>query len=160
VGREATTNRLEVNGTASKATAGDWLANSDRRIKKDIRDIAGAQEKVLQLRPVQFRYTDEWLEKNPCIDDRDYYNYIAQEYAEVFPYAVKGSGEYLSNDPDEILQLDGHDAQMVTIKAVQELIMENRALRSELDEMKRLLGELAAKANGNGVQASAVTEVE
>ena len=29
-------NTLSVNGTASKSTAGDWLANSDARLKKDI----------------------------------------------------------------------------------------------------------------------------
>jgi hypothetical protein len=35
VGRLPTANALEVQGNASKSTAGDWLANSDRRIKQD-----------------------------------------------------------------------------------------------------------------------------
>ena len=42
IGRTPATNALEVNGTASKTAAGDWLAHSDRRIKTDIRDIEGS----------------------------------------------------------------------------------------------------------------------
>jgi hypothetical protein len=34
IGMTASTNLLEVNGTASKTAAGDWLANSDARLKK------------------------------------------------------------------------------------------------------------------------------
>ena len=32
-------NTFEVGGTASKAAAGDWLANSDKRLKKNIQSI-------------------------------------------------------------------------------------------------------------------------
>ena len=42
IGRTATTNILEVEGNASKTPATAWLANSDRRIKKDIRPVSGA----------------------------------------------------------------------------------------------------------------------
>ena len=143
INRTPTSNRLEVGGNASKNVAGDWLANSDRRIKTDIRDIENPMETVLKLRPVIFRYTDEWLERNPSIEDRYYYNFIAQEYAEIFPGSVKGSGEYLEDDDEEILQIDTYNAQIVTIKAVQELIgivkelkEENAALRAEIHDIR------------------------
>ncbi|MCF8235786.1 MAG: tail fiber domain-containing protein [Bacteroidales bacterium] len=115
---------MEVNGTASKTTAGDWAANSDRRIKTDIVNIDGALETIMQLRPVKFKYTDEWMERNPGIESKYYYNFIAQEYREVFPESVKGSGEYIEGDQDEVLQIDTYHAQVVAIKAIQEQQLE------------------------------------
>ncbi|MEE4198404.1 MAG: tail fiber domain-containing protein, partial [Bacteroidales bacterium] len=139
IGRASTGNLLEVNGTASKSTAGDWLANSDKRIKKDIQDIDNAYEILLQLHPVKFKYTDQWLKRNKHIENKEYYNFIAQEYQEVFPESVKGSGEYLEGDEKEILQLDSYNAQIVTIKAVQELILENKELRKRIEKLEEKL---------------------
>jgi len=42
-------NNLEVEGTASKTSAGSWAANSDARIKRDIRTITGGLELIKQL---------------------------------------------------------------------------------------------------------------
>lgn len=129
-------NRLEVNGNASKTTAGDWGANSDRRIKTDIRDIDNSLELIRRLRPVKFKYTEEWKRRYPTIQDQYYYNFIAQEFREVFPEAVKGSGEYLEGDPVEILQVDTYNAQVVTIKAVQELLVRIEKLEAENNKLK------------------------
>ncbi|MEX0877780.1 MAG: tail fiber domain-containing protein, partial [Candidatus Spechtbacterales bacterium] len=129
IGRMSSTNKLEVEGAASKATAGDWLSNSDKRIKTDISSAEGL-EFLTQLNPVKFRYTDEYLTLHPEIENRVYYNFIAQEFAEVFPDAVQGSGEYLP-DGSEILQLDPYNASIVTIKAIQELDIKIEELRSE-----------------------------
>ena len=135
IGRNPATNDLEVNGTASKSAAGDWLANSDFRIKTDISDIEDAIGTVKKLHPIKFKYTDEWLEKNPSIEDKTYYNFIAQEYQKVFPKSVQGSGEYLDGDKDEILQLDSYNAQIVTIKAVQELIQKNEEQEKMINQL-------------------------
>lgn len=149
IGRTSTANKLEVEGTASKTTAGDWAANSDRRIKTDIQSVDHALETISKLRPVTFKYTEEYKQDRPSIEDKYYYNFIAQEYMEVFPTAVKGSGEYLDEDEeDEILQLDGHNAQIVAIKAIQELKAENDELKAENDarqiEIEDLKGRLAS----------------
>ncbi|OFX43010.1 MAG: hypothetical protein A2046_08790 [Bacteroidetes bacterium GWA2_30_7] len=136
VNRTPTTNDLEVGGNASKATSGNWLANSDRRIKTDIHDISNSFETILKLRPVIFKYTDEWKKRNPSIKNQYYYNFIAQEYQTVFPESVKGSGEYLEGDSKEILQIDTYNAQIVTIKAVQDLIKENKQLKLDVQEIK------------------------
>lgn len=136
VGRNPEVNNLEVEGNASKSSAGDWLANSDKRIKTDIQDLENSFEILLKLRPVKFKYTEEWKEKHPTIEDKYYYNFIAQEYQQVFPESVQGSGEYIEGDEDEILQIDTYNAQILTIKAVQELIIENKEVRIELLKLK------------------------
>jgi hypothetical protein len=135
IGRDPIANDLEVDGTASKTTAGNWLANSDRRIKTDVEDIEESFATLMRLHPVRFRYTDEWRRRNPSIEDRYYYNFIAQEYAAVFPDAVKKSGDRLGDAGDELLQMDSYDAQIVTIKAVQDLIRENVSLRRSIDDL-------------------------
>jgi hypothetical protein len=142
IGRNPTANALEVEGTASKSSAGEWVINSDRRIKTDIQDIENSFETILKLRPIKYKYTAEWKAKHPSIVDKYYYNYIAQEFQEVFPESVKGSGEYLEGDSKEILQLDGHNAQIVTIKAVQELIKENQELKERIEKLEKVVNTL------------------
>jgi hypothetical protein len=145
IGRNATTNDLEVEGTASKTSAGDWLASSDSRIKTNIREIDNAIEIVEKLHPVKFNYTQEYIKNHKGIKNRDYYNFIAQEYKEVFPESVKGSGEYLENDEQEILQLDSYNAQIVTIKAVQDIIKENKELKDRVEKLEQIVSSLLEK---------------
>jgi len=141
IGMVAADNALEVDGNASKSTAGSWIANSDRRIKTDILDIDNSFDIIKQLRPVKFRYTDWYSERHNNIKNKFYYNFIAQEYQEVFPESVKGSGEYLESG-EEILQMDSYNAQIVTIKAVQELIKENEVLKQDNQNLQQEINEL------------------
>lgn len=142
IGRKSTANMLEVQGAASKDVAGDWLANSDKRIKTDISDIDDAFSIILKLRPVKFKYTDSWIKKHPSIENKYYYNFIAQEFQQVFPESVKGSGEYLEGDSQEILQIDSYNAQIVSIKAIQELILENQQQKAEIELLKKKVDEI------------------
>jgi hypothetical protein len=139
IGRQATTNALEVEGNASKTTAGSWLSNSDRRIKKDVREIEGALKKIQQIRLVEFEYTTDYRKAHPGIPARRYPNVIAQEYAKVFPDWVQSSGERLPGDGEEILQVDTYPINIYTAAAVQELAKENAELRKRLERLERLL---------------------
>jgi len=147
IGRTAATNRFEVEGEASKATAGGWLANSDGAIKTDVRTVTGALDKLARVRPVAFRYTPEYLRQHPDIEDKVYYNVIAQEFAQVFPESVKSSGETLNGK--EILQVDTHPATITSIAAVQELrelvLARDRdlaRLRSQNEKLEARLSEI------------------
>ncbi len=120
VGRTAAANALEVQGNASKTTAGDWLANSDRRIKTDIESISDALSTLDRVRLTSFRYTPEYRSAHPEIEDRRYLNVIAQEFATVFPEHVKSSGESLP-DGSEILQVDAYPLTIYSAAAIQEL---------------------------------------
>jgi hypothetical protein len=139
--RAPATNALEVGGNASKSTAGNWLANSDRRIKTDIEPITGALETLARVRLVDFRYTPSYLAAHPDIQDRYYPNVIAQEFAGVFPDDVKSSGETLP-DGSPILQVDTYPLTIYTAAAVQELQRENEALKKQLADQELRLRKL------------------
>jgi len=141
IGLTPATNALEVNGSASKSTAGSWLANSDRRIKADIKSISGALETLDKVRLVDFRYTGDYLAAHPGIGDRRYPNVIAQEFAQVFPDDVKGSGETLP-DGSEILQVDTYPLTIYSAAAVQELHRENQLQQLENQQLRGKIADL------------------
>jgi Chaperone of endosialidase len=154
IGRPPAANKLEIEGDASKTTAGSWLANSDARIKKDIQPVSGALAKLAQVRLVSFSYTDDYREHHASVEDRRYLNVVAQEFREVFPEHVKSSGEKLP-DGTEILQVDTYPLTIYSAAAIQELNQElkrrdaeNAELKRELGELKQLVGTLAGKLNG------------
>lgn len=147
IGREPLVNKLEVEGDASKTTAGSWLANSDARIKQDLQPVTGALEKLDRVNLVSFRYTDDYRAQHPGVEDRRYLNVVAQEFREVFPEHVKSSGEKLP-DGSEILQVDTYPLTIYTAAAVQELKreleqtrMENARLQARLDKFEQLISQ-------------------
>ena len=73
---------------------------------------------------------------------------IAQEFAEIFPQAVTGSGERLA-DGSEILQVDTYPAMIHALAAIQELhakmkgvAEENAALRTKLATITKRLSKI------------------
>ncbi len=137
VGRSPAANRLEVEGNASKTTSGSWLANSDARIKTDVKSVAGALDTLEKVRLVNFRYTDEYLRDHPTIEDRRYLNVLAQEFAEIFPDHVKPGGDTLPNG-EAVLQVDTYPLTIYSAAAIQEL-------HAQLREKDAQLADLAAR---------------
>jgi hypothetical protein len=137
VGRVPETNALELEGDASKTTAGSWLSNADKSIKTDIQDIVNARDAVMKLRPVKFRYSTLWRQKHPGVSDRYFYSYIAQEYREVFPESVVEGNDNTGRESSTTLLIDTHDAHIFTTKAVQELILENRELKEHIQNQQQ-----------------------
>lgn len=143
IGRSPVTNRLEVDGQASKSIAGNWLANSDRRIKTQVSPISGALDLIDRLNPVTFHYTEEHLARHPEIDDIAYYNVIAQEFREVFPEAVTAGGDRLP-DGSPVLQVDTYPALITSLAAVQELHEGLREKDREIEELEKRLERIEA----------------
>ncbi len=141
IGRTPTANRLEVSGNASKDTAGDWLANSDARIKADVKTVRGALDKLDQVRLVSFRYSDEYRTSHPGVEDRRYMHVVAQEFAEVFPEYVKRSGEKLA-DGEDILQVDSYPLTIYAAAAVKELHSQLKEKDAKIAELKGRLAKL------------------
>jgi hypothetical protein len=89
IGMTPSTNLLEVNGTASKTAAGDWLANSDARLKKDIKqmDSKAVLDKMLALKGITYYWNDTVTgSKRPT---QLQYGFTAQNIQEVFPILVE-----------------------------------------------------------------------
>jgi hypothetical protein len=102
---------------------------SSRRYKEDIRDMADASRRLLQLRPVTFRYTQAY-------DDganRIQFGLIAEEVAEVFPELVvqnaDGRPETVHYETLNVLLLNELQKQQQRIEALEERVRELAARR-------------------------------
>lgn len=144
IGRIPITYSLEVEGSASKSIPGLWLANSDARIKTDVRTISNALETLDAVRLVDYCYTDWYLSQHPKIKDHRYMSVIAQEFAEVFPDYVKPGGEELPGG-DAILQVDTYPLTVYSAAAAQELHTRIIQLDAEHADLKRMTDSLEAR---------------
>lgn len=130
IGTKSPSERLSVNGNASKSTAGSWVANSDARLKKNITNLDPEQtlEKLLQLDGVTY----EWNDDKTGIDRPKgiQYGFIAQNIKEVFPSMV-------SEDEMGYLQTAYGSYDAMLIEAIRALKKENEALRGRSREMER-----------------------
>lgn len=128
----ALTNTLEVGGTASKNTAGGWLANSDRRLKTNIQGINGvdALRMLNQMRGVTFEWNDRKTEIPRPTGIQ--YGFIAQELMEVFPQKV-------TKDKSGFYQTAYGDYDPLVIEAIKEL---NRKLDEKDIQIESLLRRL------------------
>jgi hypothetical protein len=83
------TNQLEVEGNASKSSAGDWLANSDARLKKNIRHLDSEEmlEKLLALEGISYEWTDQVT--GSFRPEGTQLGFTAQNIQQVFPDLVE-----------------------------------------------------------------------
>ena len=138
VGRTPLTNKLEVEGSASKSSAGDWLANSDERLKKNIQplDSRDMLEKLLSLKGITYEWSDDktGTERPQGIQ----YGFTAQNIQTAFPTLVE-------EDANGYLQTayGTYDAMMV--EAIRYLHEENQMLRKELEDIRQTLSLMAGK---------------
>jgi len=139
ISRLPNTNILEVEGEASKTSAGDWLANSDARLKKNIVTFSEekALEKLLALRGVTYEWNDN--QTGSQRPEGTQYGFIAQEIQEVFPENVEKDnlGFYQT-------AYGTYDALYVqSIKALHQKIetleQENTDLKNKIDEIHAML---------------------
>lgn len=116
--------QLSLN-SAAKPTSSSWTIASDRRLKKEIRVIEGALDKLLRLRGVTYRWIDPASQGGM---DGEYMGLIAQEVAEVFP---------------EWVGTDANGYHNVTVSGFEGLVAES--LRQLRDEHARRMEELEAR---------------
>ena len=165
IGRTPVTNALEVNGTASKTASGDWLANSDARLKKDIKqmDSQTVLDKMLALKGVTYYWNDTVTgSKRPT---QLQYGFTAQNIQEVFPILVEEDnlgylqtayGTYDAMYVESMRALQEQiDSQQMIIEAQKAEIatekVENESQQEEIESLKtettKKLAELEAKLN-------------
>ena len=113
--------------------------SSSRRFKQDVADMGDATERLLELRPVVFRYRQEQM----LPDGRETpleYGLIAEEVAETFPDLV----------------VYGDDGQPATVK----YHLLSSMLLNELQKQTRELGELRSELEEQQSQLQRVRELE
>ena len=120
---------FSYNSSATRA----WISSidgsynhlSDRRLKQDINPIGPALDKVMQLKPVAYRF-----KSNPD-DPLVSYGFIAQQLEEVYP-------EFVSENSG-LKGLDYSNFSAIAIRAIQELQEKIKILQAENREMKDTL---------------------
>ena len=109
-----------IDNTGNIAAAGEVTANSDERIKTNIKTIENALDKVTQLRGVEYDRTD--IEAHQI-------GVIAQEVEKVLPDVVH-------TKEDGMKSVAYGNIVAVLIESIKELKGEISELRAELDELK------------------------
>jgi len=99
--------------------------NSSARYKEDIQDMGDASSRVLDLRPVTYRYKEPYADGSKPID----YGLIAEEVAKVFPDLV------VRNAKGEIETVQ---YQKLTPMLLNELQKEHRSVEALQEQVDRL----------------------
>jgi len=125
IGRFPVNNKLEVQGSASKSSAGSWTANSDARLKEKIikLDSKAMLEKVLAMRGVSFLWDDDVTGYDR--PEGGQIGFIAQDLQQVWPDKVSKETAYGDFDP-------------VFVEAIKALAEENEVLRRRVSELEKL----------------------
>jgi len=129
IDRNPTTNALEVNGEASKTTAGAFVANSDKRLKKNIQTVEGktALELISKMNGVTYEWNDNITgNKRP---QGVQYGFIAQELKILFP-------EKVTKDALGYFQTAYGDYDALYVQAIKELKDQNEKLLKEIERLK------------------------
>ncbi|WP_333663696.1 tail fiber domain-containing protein [Chishuiella changwenlii] len=130
MGRAAETNRLEINGEASKTTAGAFLANSDSRLKKDIQPISGedALSKLTKLEGVTYYWNDDKTGTERPKEKQ--IGFIAQNIQQVFP-------EKVTTDKQGYLQTAYGDYDAIFVESIKALNEKIKVIEAELNALKK-----------------------
>ncbi|HLF64561.1 MAG TPA: tail fiber domain-containing protein [Saprospiraceae bacterium] len=124
---------------------GTWSMSSDARLKSEIRAQSDALDRIMRLRPSQYRYRQDTPYSLP---DGIHHGFLAQEMEEVFPELVSDVTMPLSTDPQEMyssgtIQYKAINyIEMITIltSALQEMNAKIDAQAKEIAELREALG--------------------
>lgn len=112
---------------------GAYTSSSDRRLKKDIESLGTVLDKVLQLKPASYHMNEQ------ASSDRKRTGLIAQDVLPLFP-------EFVDHDPmSDMYSLNYSGLSVVALKAIQEQQEQIDALKKEVEELKKLVQQLAQK---------------
>lgn len=126
---------LHVDGLAGKPGGGLWAVASDARLKRDVRGLDGALDRLLGLRGVTFEYIDPHAVHE--LPGRQI-GFIAQEVETVFP-------EWVTIGADGFRRVSEHGTMPLLVEALRELDGGQAALREQYDRLAADHQSLAAE---------------
>jgi hypothetical protein len=114
------------------SSGGDWISNSDVNLKENFEDIEGTEilKALSELSVQRWNYKAE-------SDDIRHVGPTAQDFKRAFEIGV-----------DE-KSISACDIASIALIAIQELYRENRALRTELDELRGKVEKIEDKSASN-----------
>jgi len=102
IGTNAPTDKLSVNGTASKSGGGTWAVFSDARLKRIRGPFTSGLQAVMRLQPIRYEYKPD--NALGITSDGEHIGFAAQDVQKVIPEAVMTNGTgYLMVNSDPIL---------------------------------------------------------
>ena len=131
-------NKLHVNGNASKTTGSSWSVVSDERLKKDIRPLDSALDRLSQLRGVSFQWKKP--EEQGDMTGKQM-GLVAQEVEDVFP-------EWVDTNSNGYKTLTVAGFEALTVEAFKELGAENETLKAKNRELEGRIEDLEASTFG------------
>jgi len=130
---------LFYNGVVKGAfsnTTGDYITNSDRRLKKDITPLANVLDNVMQLQAYQYHY----LDNQPA--DRLSNGFMAQDVQKLFPDAVV---ENTMKDGQTRLGINYQYFTVLAIKGLQEQQQQIQSQEERIGKLEAMVKTLAEK---------------
>lgn len=118
-----------LKGTFDNANGG-YIANSDRRLKKDISTLSTVNNLLMQLKAYQYHYLDN------SNDDAFSYGFIAQEVEKLFPDAVRDLG---MKDGTKKLGINYQYFIVLAIKGLQEQQQKIESLEQRIENLEKKL---------------------
>lgn len=120
---------LTGTGNAIKPGGGPWAAPSDARLKKNVRSLDGALEKMLSLHGIVF----EWKEPEKQGDLTGIQmGLLAQDVETVFP-------QWVGSDRNGYKNITTRGFEALTVESIRELKAENEALKAKIIEIEAKL---------------------
>jgi hypothetical protein len=136
-------------GDGFKPGGGAWGVASDARLKKDVEELTGALDKLLQLRSVSYEYKDPAAIHE--LSGRQI-GFIAQEVEKVFPGWV--------GERDGMKAVSPKGFESLTVAALRELRAEKdgqiKTLSAENVELKKRLDEIDARESARLARLTAL----
>ncbi|MBI5525617.1 MAG: tail fiber domain-containing protein [Deltaproteobacteria bacterium] len=124
--------------SAAKPGTNTWTIDSDVRLKKDVKTLDGALDRMLRLRGVTFRWKEPEKQGNRTGVEM---GMIAQEVEKVFP-------QWVGTNKDGMKDLTIGGFEALTVEAMRELKAENDALKAESREIRGELSVLRKTLSG------------
>jgi hypothetical protein len=135
---------LRVNTSAAKDGGGSWGDYSDGRLKKDIKTIQNALDKINKINPVTF----EWINPEEHNNQHNIGGFIAQEIKEIFPQFIneikaEGKDKDIVGENEIVYGLTlpfKFDAYIV--KSIQELHQQIQEQQTIIEDLKARIEKL------------------
>jgi hypothetical protein len=140
IGHIYPTHRLHVNGIA-RADQATFDTSSDRRVKKNITPLTGSLQKIQQIQPVSFEYTDDYKQGKNSLDGKQM-GFIAQDVKQICPEMVTTEKETFGDQTIEDFHL------LNTSNLTPMLIDAIKELKAEVDTLKARIEALESKNSG------------